>query len=556
MRTLKILVVLLLCLPFSAARAQTRLLDRKVSLQYREATLATVLADLQTNYGLHFSYSSDRIPLRQRVSIGVRRQPLSEVLDALFANLDVAYQVVGSQIVLKSQAKNSAPPLNSPAPRAPEALIRQEPLDVAPVATESRVVSAPSIDSSHRASRSEQAALRRRQRWQRRAELAGGLVTTTIQKGYQLAARTSDKLFPSRPDTVIADTLSSQPDTSASLSEEGYQQRTAQLTFVPPLSTNGRRAGRTVNRFSVNVLAGRAAGLKGVELAGLVNVERDTVRGFQAAGFANVVGKEVTGLQMAGFCNVNGGYTSAVQLAGFINIVGSGVQGGQVAGFLNIARGSVYGLQVAGFANIAGNNVDGGQVAGFLNLARGTVTGSQLGFINVADSVTGVSIGFLSFVRKGYRRLEVFSTETMYANLTFKTGNRIFHNILALSAHPVNDQVRWGFGYGFGSELRLSNRLAINLDLVAYQISETNPNNENRFRFDRLNLLNQAKAALSVGLSKRVYLFAGPTFNVLVSDKDLTSAQTYGFDGRYSYNELHGDVRVRMWTGVQAGIRF
>jgi hypothetical protein len=56
------------------------------------------------------------------------------------------------------------------------------------------------------------------------------------------------------------------------------------------------------------------------------------------------------------------------------------------------------GLQAAGFANIA-SEAEGLQLAGFLKCGRAESKGMQLGFINVADTIDGIPIGFISFVR-------------------------------------------------------------------------------------------------------------------------------------------------------------
>jgi hypothetical protein len=119
-----------------------------------------------------------------------------------------------------------------------------------------------------------------------------------------------------------------------------YAEKDWKLTFVTPIGTNGTASLRTVNRISVNLLAGVAAGLKGTEFGGLLNMETDYVHGAQFAGFANVVKKEVTGVQLAGFANLSGGQTKGVQGAGFTNnIVLISSQVTQAAGFANIVVG-------------------------------------------------------------------------------------------------------------------------------------------------------------------------------------------------------------------------
>jgi hypothetical protein len=236
-----------------------------------------------------------------------------------------------------------------------------------------------------------------------------------------------------------------------------YYQRQAQITLVSPLGSNGLRTGRTSNAYSLNVLAGYAAGVRRLEVGGLLNVVRDTVRGVQLAGLANVVGTATQGLQAAGWLNILGGSIRGVQAAGLANIVRDDARGLQLAGLMNIVGGvatvssdstrpvllrrflglprllatdpvaatpaaasstSLPGplVQAAGLANLTGTNVQGLQIAPLLNLGRRItgaqlglvnvarhVQGTQIGLVNIADSVDGMTLGLLNIVRDGQR---------------------------------------------------------------------------------------------------------------------------------------------------------
>jgi hypothetical protein len=399
------------------------------------------------------------------------------------------------------------------------------------------------------------------------------------------------------------DSIFSGPDASGLVATSDslpYQTRPFQVSFVTPLGTNGLESGRIVNHVSFNLLAGYAAGLDGVEFGGFANVEKKDVRGVQFAGFANVVGGNVTAGQFAGFANVNGGVARGAQFAGFLNLTGDSVLAAQFAGFANIANGSakgaqfagftnitkgsalgpqgagfanivkgtvggpqfagflntatgnVYGAQFAGFANVAGRSVQGAQVAGFLNVAR-KVRGVQIGVVNVADSVDGVQIGLFNFARHGYRRLELWGNEVMYANMAFKMGSKHFHNIFAVGGSVDGEEYRWAPGFGFGSEWDLTGRLLLNVDAIAWHI------NEDETWTDELNLLNQLRANLGFRLGKRAALFVGPTFNVYVSNLYNPESGQYGSNltrWSTSYDRQSGQTRVTMWPGINAGIRF
>jgi len=390
-----------------------------------------------------------------------------------------------------------------------------------------------------------------------------------------------------------------------------------QFSVFPPLSTNGFENSNSVNHLSINLFAGYSGGLdglelggfanvikkdmKGVQMAGFVNVVGERAKGSMFSGFTNVVGKDFTGLQMsgftnivgdsseaaqfAGFCNINGGSSKGLQSSGFLNVNNGKFQGYQasgfsnlvngefkglqlagfnntvkgsseslqIAGFNNVTSGEHSGMQMAGFANVTTGNVSGFQMAGFINVAK-ELSGVQLGFINYCDSVkSGTPLGFLSFVKHGYHKLEVYSNETFYGGIQFKTGTNVFYNILSIAARPEREVFYWSWGYGIGTELKLSNRSRINLDLTAHHI------NEGESWTNYLNLLNKFNLSYAYEFAKHFTVYGGPTFNVLLVNKntdldysnDNTIAPTWVF-----YDEMHQNTRVILYPGFQLGLRF
>lgn len=206
--------------------------------------------------------------------------------------------------------------------------------------------------------------------------------------------------------------------------------RRFQFSVVPTIGTNKEMSGAIVNKFSFNLLGGYARGLDGMEIAGLVNIERRDVKGFQMAGLANLVGGETRGVQVGGLVNhsmrsmhglqIGGAINtvwdtlSGVQIGGVVNVVKGSMTGVQVAGGVNVSFHDVDGVQVAGLANFTpedvektqvaggfnfGRNVLGSQVAGALNVAMETVGGGQVaGAVNVARQVSGGQVaGVMNF---------------------------------------------------------------------------------------------------------------------------------------------------------------
>jgi hypothetical protein len=374
-------------------------------------------------------------------------------------------------------------------------------------------------------------------------------------------------------------------DSVASIVEEPEQQarpsftKKAQISFLGPLGSNGLRSGQTVNKVSVNVLGGYAAGVDGFEAAGLFNVDRDTVAGVQVAGLANVVGRHLDGFQGAGLLNIVAGGGKGWQAAGLLNVATRPLTGVQTAGLFNYSglakerpansvqnesseveleprRGTV---QAAGLFNVA-PEVRGVQAAGLFN-AAGTVHGVQLaGLFNVADSVDGVSIAPFNFVRRGYHRVEAVNTESWQTGLEVKLGGSAqFYTFIAGAYDGFGSgNRRWALGYGVGTEMWARRRLSVNLDALALQVNEAQ-----RGWTNDLNLHNQLR--LLVGLAPfkaggHFRLVAGPTVSVLVTQRyDAETGQIHSnlSDNRRLWlNEGNAATRVLGWFGYCVGVRF
>lgn len=296
----------------------------------------------------------------------------------------------------------------------------------------------------------------------------------------------------------------------------------------------------------VNVVKG---GLRGAQISGAGNVATRGCDGTQVSGGFNVAVHDVRKAQVAGAFNY-GRSVAGVQVAGGMNLCAGRVGGGQVAGAFNLAR-TVTGGQVSGALNVTVDTVIGGQV-GIINFAR-VCTGGQVGIINLGDTVAGMSIGLLSIAWRGYHRLDVGVDDIMAMNLTVRTGHRGYHNLLGWSP-PVTADGRWGFTYGFGSELELGKRTLLNLDLTGQQVVEQ------RTWVDAVNIVGRFAVAFGVRLGPMV-LSGGPVLNTLFSnwrDADTGVHRSHLPPARTIMDEVNGDLRVRMWAGwrIGLGVRF
>jgi hypothetical protein len=610
--------MLLLCLNISIL-AKGQLLETKLTVSYREMTLEKILWDLRKNYGINISYSSNLIPTKKKYSFSQKDESLKNILTLLFKDSEVVYKVVGNQIVLTKDPNKSKPQVKKATSAG--SLQQRSTEEVKEIEMLSASLGSPLDLTLDRLELRRDFQIEKKRLQDSYEVKADSLkLTSTKQSVAELKQKMKVLMRGFKQDLQnLRDSLEHSPRFKRNTdsvevrraSDTAYLHRDWQVTFVPPLGSNGLETGKVVNKFSFNVLGGYSAGLEGAELAGIANIEKSHVRGVQLAGIGNIVNNEMQGAQFAGIVNIVNGYAMGGQFAGIANIVadssvafqaagitntvGGNSYGGQFAGITNLVKGNLIGPQGAGIVNVAGGEVNGVQIAGIANLAGGKmrgvqvagiantsakeivgvqiagivnaakkVKGSQIGLLNIADSVSGVQIGLLSIARNGYRRLEIYGGEALYGNIAFKMGTRHFYNIFAggLSWRdqkgsldfglPTKDSyVQWALGYGIGTELTLTSKTRLNIDLLSYHI------NEGKEWTTKLNLLNQARMQFGFLIGKKTSLFLGPVFNIKVS-------QVANEDGTIGskmaswnvYNKTQNKTNVTMWPGLHAGIRF
>lgn len=362
------------------------------------------------------------------------------------------------------------------------------------------------------------------------------------------------------------------------------KQRPAQLSFLPPLSTNGLESHQVVNNLSINLIAGYQGGLEGLEMGGFANILRHDMKGLQLAGFGNNVFGQTLGTQISGFYNYSHGTCVGAQLAGFANVVTDSawafqaagfsnvvtgdfkgaqlsgftnttvgkMKGTQLAGFANIAVDSMVGTQVAGFANIAAGDVKGMQASGFINVAR-KVNGLQLGIININDTVDqGVAIGLLNISRRGVWDLELESSLSFHGLVQLKTGSERLYSIFSAGASQRANSLMWAYGYGLGTQFPISQKLDMNIDLTSHRIVEPNAPAWS------INQLNRLKVNVAYPLNTYMKVYAGPSFNVLHSTITNNEGELTGgeFAPYTLYEQNLRFTNIKMYPGFNLGIRF
>ena len=275
-----------------------------------------------------------------------------------------------------------------------------------------------------------------------------------------------------------------------------FIQRPVQLSLVPGLSTNGPLNSQVTNKFSINLVGGYSAGLAGIELGGVFNIDKKSVAGLQAAGVVNIVGGPVHGVQLAGVYNKDLDSASGLQ----------------AAGVANTAR-QIKGIQLAGVRNQAGK-VEGFQAAGVLNQTH-YLKGVQLGVINIADTSEGLSIGLINIVHHGIHEVSFYADEWSPLNVAFRSGTPKLYSILFAGMNPDHDRRSYYYGYGLGHQFPVSRHLTLRPELSVLQLSPASWRN-----FDKGAFLARFNIDLRWQPTKNFGLSAGPSFTLYNPQKD------------------------------------
>ncbi len=578
------LVCILLCFVFKlSAQNNIPLLERKVNIQSSNRLPEEILRQVEQQCNFTFSYSPQVIEGNKPVTIQNNNSTVREVLDKIFSG-EVTYKEKGNHIILIKK---------------PSSAIAQE--------SSGFIISGYVKDASNGNEISEASVFDKQSK----------ISAITDQYGYFKmhvnSKQKEDVLFLSvnkinYQDTVVyvskkgnsivnveiyPETIPASVDSSAirdsllnadqmaflnlilsneiktntkNINDTLYND--FQFSFLPFLGTNLKLSGVTVNDYSLNILAGYSLGTRKLEVGGLFNIDRDSVKCVQVAGLSNIVGGPVSGVQAAGLFNVNRKSVKGVQLAGLINnnidtshavelagLMNVNVKNStapQIAGLLNVGVGNVKGLQLSGLLNVGVKEVNGVQISGLVNYAT-ILHGSQVGFLNISDSCSGVPIGFMSIVRNGYHQLEISADETYPLNASFRTGVRSFYNIFTAGLKELEpDSNVWSFGYGLGSAIKLGRTWDLNLELTMNQPIRNN-------ELNNFNPLTKFNLTFEKRFSKYFAIAGGPSFNFFYAD--TTDPEYSDFLSKIPPSKVidtskHNEYLATSWIGGRFALRF
>ncbi len=80
---------------------QNTILKKKVSVHFKDTPLKEILDDIQKKTGIIFLYSSEKLDVKEKVTIDIDEENLGKVLSILFAGKDLVFDVEDDYIVIK-----------------------------------------------------------------------------------------------------------------------------------------------------------------------------------------------------------------------------------------------------------------------------------------------------------------------------------------------------------------------------------------------------------------------------------------------------------------------
>jgi hypothetical protein len=180
--------------------------------------------------------------------------------------------------------------------------------------------------------------------------------------------------------------------------------------------------------------------------------------------------------------------------------------------------------------------------------------GFQLGLINVRDTADGVSLGLINIVKQGgIMEAGIEGGEFVHTAVTFRSGVQRLYSIISVGYNYASDENGfWMIGSGLGTSIPLAKNAGLNLELTQATLP---------VRGSQWHSFTQFKPVFNYRFAKHFKIYAGPSLNVLVLDRDNSGWFLGGqpLDVKIPYKMYHRTFEkgtFDMWVGVTGGIKF
>lgn len=287
------------------------------------------------------------------------------------------------------------------------------------------------------------------------------------------------------------------------------KQAAFQLSYIPPLSTQGTQAVDYTNAVSFNMLAGISKNVTVFSLSGLGMYAVNDISGFHLSGLSTYAGNNGNGAMISGLFNRTKDF-QGFQMAGLANMTGD-VTGFQFGGLINIAK-NVQGLQFAGLINIAESN--------------------------------DYPLGLINIIRDGEMSIGLTYNETGSTMLAFRSGGRILYGIIGIGFNHKADDKKFMTEGGLGAHIPISARFRINNELKAGSLN---------FDADDATLHSSFAIMPAFKVLPQLEIFGGPSLNYL-STEDMDNKKMFP---DHNIWKKHTDSKLQqLYFGFSVGTHF
>ena len=564
--------------------AQTDPLTKKVTslVAYKEP-IENVLTSITQQTSVRFSYNSQIIDPKTKVSVNAQNKTVKEILTIILPPY-ISYKKVGEHIVFvekgekeKGEKENTLNPYFQKAPLVGE---KEKGKKEKITFSNNGNLQESCLDSVSLTKNDEMKALFTELLIATAMAVTPALAQDTLEvkseelrvKSYELQV-ISDELQVTSDELQVIENLITSVEEKDSIVVDNVPAplvvKPFLFTFFYPLGTGWVKSPCNNYHVSLSILGGVTGQTIGIDLGGLFNINTSAAKGVQFAGLFNVTGSRCSDVQsrnaqFAGVFNItkkgksaqfggvfNIGDTAWVQASGLFNIANSAWM--QFSGFFNIGK-TAY-LQAGGIFNRAEKSAC--QIAGILNITKKGKF--QMGLINVRDTADGVSLGLINIVKKGgVLEAGIEAGEFVHTALTFRSGVKRLYSIISVGYNYT--EKFWSVGAGLGTSFKLIGNLGLNLELSHSQLylylSDTQSLSPQRW-----NTFCQFKPLLNYRFAKHFKIYVGPSFNLLIQNGDWVQAVIPAYEKPikvpYStYSHTSYNTILDMWIGVTGGIKF
>lgn len=352
----------------------------------------------------------------------------------------------------------------------------------------------------------------------------------------------------------------------------------ARAAFIPSLGFPGNGELLWSHNVSLNLIAGEARAIHGLQLSLLTNRSHEHLNGMQLAVAFNRAAGTSRGLQIAALANIAEGSYQGLQISSGMNRAaafqgaqlgafntlgeGRGMQGGLVnaarrstglqAGLVNGA-GDQTGLQAGvvngarrkqGFqAGVINAAVSGqGIQAGVLNVA-GDWTGLQVGMVNFAPRAEGAVIGLLNIIGNGIHDLDVTVDERSMLRTALVLGGPYNYTYFSFDMKALQPRHLWGGSAGLGLHLPRK-PFYLEADFGGGWLG-------NEVDWDNYSLTGRSRAIFGYQPMRYFSVFGGLSYNL----EAWPGSQRPNLNPETTGDRLGEDLRYERWLGFFLGVR-